>query len=141
MHNTIQGDLFMQEKANEIDTSENRHRLQAALYNHVGKANAISMTALYEIVFDRPWNDKINDTRALRHLITAMRDDGVAIGSTSSQNGGGYYIPAEGNEFLDYLKKREIKALVILKQNSQAKKVSLPAYLGQLQLEHLGDTI
>lgn len=124
---------------NDIDTSENKHRLLSALSEHVGKINAISMTALYEIVFDRPWYDKINDTRALRTLITVMRNDGIAIGSTSSQNGGGYYIPAEGDEYIDYLKKREIKALVILKQNSLAKKVSLPVYLGQLQLNNLGE--
>ena len=65
----------MENEKHEIDTSENRHRLEVALYGHVGKFNAISMTDLYEIVFDRPWNDKINDTRALRTLITAMRND------------------------------------------------------------------
>lgn len=124
-----------QNEKREIDTSENRLRLHAALYCHVGKINAISMTALYEAVFDRPWNDKINDTRALRTLITALRDEGVAICSSSSQNGGGYYIPAAGSEYTDYLRKRKIKALIILKQNSRAEKVSLPAYLGQLQLE------
>jgi len=129
------------DKKRDIDTSENRNRLQRALFEHIGKGNAISMTALYEAVFDRPWDDRINDTRALRTLITAMRNDGIAIGSTSSKNGGGYYQPAEGSEYVDYLKKREIKAMVILRQNSQAKKVSLPAYLGQLQLENLGEKI
>lgn len=134
------GELFMNEKR-EIDTAENRLRLHAALYSHVGKANAISMTALYEIVFERPWDDKINDTRALRHLITALRDEGVAICSTSSKDGGGYYIPAEGDEYIDYLRKRKIKALTLLKQNSLAEKISLPEYLGQLQLESIGEQI
>jgi hypothetical protein len=127
--------MIEQDKKHGIDTSENRSRLQAEMFNHVGKVNAISMTALYEVVFDRPWNDKINDTRALRTLITALRDEGVAICSSSSQNDGGYYIPAAGSEYTDYLRKRKIKALIILKQNSKAEKVSLPAYLGQLQLE------
>ena len=128
-----------QEEIRFIETSENKHRLLSAMNEHVGKGNAISMTALYEIVFDRPWNDKINDTRALRTLITTLRDEGIAICSTSSQNCGGYYIPAEGDEYLDYLRKRKIKALVILKQNSLAAKVSLPAYLGQLQLKTIGE--
>ncbi len=131
--------MIERNKKQEIDTAENRLRLQAALFVHVGKKNAISMTDLYEIVFDRPWDDKINDTRALRTLITAMRNDGIAIGSTSSQNGGGYYIPAEGDEYIEYLRKRKIKALVILKQNSLAENLSLPAYLGQLQLETIGE--
>ena len=128
------GDLFMNEKR-EIDTAENRNRLKSAMFDHVGEVNAISMTALYEAVFERPWNDRINDTRALRHLITALREDGVPICSTSSQHGGGYYIAAAGSEFIDFLRKTERRALLILMRNARMKKVSLPEYLGQLKLD------
>ncbi|MGD0278090.1 MAG: hypothetical protein ABSC11_02160 [Smithella sp.] len=119
----------------EIDTSEHRNRLKSALFDHVGEINAISMTALYEIVFDRPWNNRINDTRALRILITVLREEGVPICSTSSQNGGGYYIAAASSEFIDFLRKAERRALLILMRNAKMKKVSLPEYLGQLKLE------
>jgi hypothetical protein len=119
----------------EIDTAENRNRLKSAMFDHVGEVNAISMTALYEAVFDRPWNDRINDTRALRHLITALREDGVPICSTSSQHGGGYYIAAAGSEFIEFLRKTERRALLILMRNARMKKVSLPEYLGQLKLD------
>jgi hypothetical protein len=124
----------MKEKKDIIDTAENRNRLKSALFDHVGEVNAISMTALYEIVFERHWNDKINDTRALRHLITALREDGVPICSTSSQHGG-YYIAAAGSEFIDFLRKTERRAICILMRNARMKKVSLPEYLGQLKLD------
>jgi hypothetical protein len=124
-----------QNKKRDIDTSENRLRLLSVLNNHVGEASAISMTALYEAVFDRPWDEKINDTRSLRTLITLMREEGIAICSVSSQNGGGYYIAAATSEFLNFLRKNERRALLILMRNAKMKKISLPAYLGQLQLE------
>jgi hypothetical protein len=122
-------------KSKDIDTVEHRNRLKSVMFDHVGEINAVSMTALYEAVFDRPWNDRINDTRALRYLITALREDGVPICSTSSQHGGGYYIAAAGSEFVDFLRKTERRALLILMRNSKMKKVSLPEYLGQLKLE------
>jgi hypothetical protein len=118
----------------EIDTSENRHKLLAELSNHIGEVNAISMTALYEAVFQRPWDDHVNDTRTLRKLITMMREDGVPICSVSSSKGG-YYLAAAGSEMADFLRKTERRALRILHRNAKMKKVSLPNYLGQLKIE------
>ncbi|ESP62830.1 putative cytosolic protein [Smithella sp. ME-1] len=118
-----------------IDTAANRNRVWEVLNQHVGAANAVSMTELYELVFDRPWDDHVNSTRALRSLITAMRDDGLAICSITSRDGGGYYQPAAGSEMIDYLRKMERRALCILKRNSRMKKISLPDYLGQLKLD------
>jgi hypothetical protein len=127
--------MIEKEKSRDIDTSEHRNRLQTALCSHVGEINAISMPALYEAVFYRPWDERINDTRALRHLITAMREEGIPICSTSSMTGGGYYLAAGTSELVDYLRKTERRALLILMRNSKIKKVSLPEYLGQLKLE------
>lgn len=126
---------YMNGKIFEIDTAENRNKVMTILNQHIGSVNAVSMTELYEAVFERPWSEKINSTRALRHLITAMRDDGMAICSISSKDGGGYYQPAAGSEMLDYLRKMERRALCILKRNSRMKKISLPEYLGQLKLD------
>ncbi len=125
----------MKSFSKDIDTAENRLRVMTILNQHVGAANAVSMTELFELVFDRPWDDHVNSTRDLRKLITAMRDDGMAICSISSKDGGGYYQPAAGSEMIDYLRKMERRALCILKRNSQMKKISLPEYLGQLRLE------
>ena len=123
------------ENIRDIDTAENRNKVMAALNQHIGKANAVGMPALYEIVFGIPWDDHINSTRILRKLITAMRDDGFAICSSTSREGGGYYQPAAGSEMIDYLRIMERRALCILKRNSQMKKISLPDYLGQLKLD------
>ena len=127
--------MITQDEKRDIDTSEHRLRLLSVLNSHVGEANAIGMTALYEAVFDRPWKDRINDTRRLRKLITLMREDDVAVCSTQSQIGGGYYIAAATSEFLNFLRKNERLALLILMRNSKMKKISLPEYLGQLKLE------
>jgi len=119
---------------NSIDTPENRNRLLAKLTGAIGATNAIGMGELYEAVFDRPWHNRINDTRDLRKLVTIMRDENVAICSVSAKGGGGYYLAAAGSELAAYLARNEKKAMRILKRNSGIKRVSLPNYLGQIQI-------
>jgi hypothetical protein len=131
----------MKEKITEIDTQENRNRTLSTLTSHIGEPNAIGMAALYETVFNRPWEHRINDTRALRRLITILREEGVPICSVASSNGGGYYLAAAGSELADYLRRSERRALLILLRNSRIKKITLPNYLGQMKLnmEAFGD--
>lgn len=119
----------------DIDTAEKRNKVMMVLNQHIGAANAVPMTELFEIVFERPWSDRINDTRPLRILITKMRDDGIAICSLSSQSGGGYYQPAAGSELVDYLRKDKYIALKKLGRDAKMLKITLPDYLGQLKLE------
>ena len=123
-----------QEK-HEIDTAETRSRLQEELSSHTGKTNAIGMAELYQAVYDRPWQNRINDTRGLRHLITTLRDEGIPICSTSASDSGGYYLAAEGNELIDFLRKDKFRALRIHRRDAKILKISLPDYLGQLKLE------
>jgi hypothetical protein len=118
----------------EIDDAEARQRLLSEMTSHIGEANAISMSALYTVAFDRPWNDKINNTRPLRKLITTLREEGVPICSVSTHTGGGYYLAAAGSELVQYLRRSERRALLILKRNAKIKKISLPNYLGQIKL-------
>lgn len=122
----------------EIDTSEYRHRLLAELTSHICATNAIGMAALYEAVFDRPWNNRINDTRAVRTLITVLREEGVPICSVTSHTGGGYYLAAAGSEFAEYIKRDKCRALRILRRDAKMLKTTLPNYLGQLKLESEG---
>lgn len=124
----------MKEKITEIDTQENRSRTLATLASHIGEPNAIGMAALYEAVFDRPWEHRINDTRALRRLITILRDEGVPICSVATSSGGGYFLAAAGSELAAYLRRSERRALLILRRNSRIKRISLPNYLGQLRM-------
>jgi len=125
---------MIQDKKQDIDTTEHRHLLLSVLTMHVGEVNAISMTALYEAVFDRPWDDHVNDTRNLRKLITFMREDGVPICSISSK-GGGYYLAAAGSEMAEFIRRDKYRALRILKRDAKMLKTTLPNYLGQLKLE------
>ena len=118
----------------EVDSDECRHRLLAELTSHIGEMNAIGMPALYRAVFDRPWSDRVNDTRHIRKLVTTMREEGVPICSSAS-NGGGYYLAAAGSELEAYLRRDKFRALRILKRDAAILKISLPNYLGQLKME------
>lgn len=111
-----------------------RARVLTILAGHIGSHNAIGMGELYEEVFGEGWEHRINDTRALRRLVTELRADGVPVCSVASQSSGGYYLAAAGSELTDYLRRAEMRALKILKRNARIKKVSLPEYLGQLRL-------
>lgn len=130
-------DPINQEK--QQDTPEYRSRMLATLTGHIGAPHAIGMAALYEAVFDRPWQHRINDTRALRRLVTTMRSEGVPICSVSSSDGGGYYLAAAGSELANYLRRTERRALLILQRNARIKRISLPNYLGQLKLNMEGN--
>ena len=127
-----------QDKKDVFDADVYRNKLLAELSGHVSEPNAISMTELFETVYERPWHDRVNDTRNIRELITVMREEGVPICSSFSQNGGGYYLAAAGSELANYLRKTERRALLILMRNAKIKKISLPNYLGQLKLETEG---
>ena len=127
-------DLFGPKKTDTVDTPERRSRILAVLASHVGETRAVGMAALYEAAFDEPWSNKINDTRALRKIITDMRGEGIPICSVASQNGGGYYLASAGSELANYLRRSERRALLILQRNAKIKKISLPDYLGQMKL-------
>jgi len=121
----------------DVNSDEYRHRLLAELTSHIGEMNAIGMPALYRAVFDRPWSDRVNDTRHIRKLVTTMREEGVPICSTAA-NGGGYYIAAASSELAAYLRRDKFRALRILARDAKMLKISLPAYLGQLKMEAEG---
>ncbi len=119
----------------QLQEAECRNRVYANLTSHVGQANAIGMAELYEAVYERPWSNRINDTRKLRVLVTKMRREGVAICSVTDTSGGGYYLAAAGSELKDYLRRSKIRALKILARVSKIQRISLPDLLGQMKLE------
>lgn len=127
----------MKIERNEWDTPDYRQRLLATMTSHIGAHNAIGMTQLYEAVYDRPWDNRVNDTRRIRKLVTAMRMEGVPICSVTSAPGG-YYLPAAGSEAHAFMRRYEAKALRILRAIAKMKKTSLPNYLGQLRLDMEG---
>lgn len=115
-------------------TEQRKGLLKDEMMDHIGRQNAIGMAELYEIICGREWTNRINDTREIRKLITALRNEGRPICSISNRNGGGYYLAAAGSELEEYLKNNERRALRILARNSKIKKVALPEYLGQVRL-------
>ena len=104
------------------------------LSRHVGQEKAIGMGELYAKVYERPWNNRINDTRALRRVITALRHDGALIGETRSQNGGGYYLARSAHELGQFFNRRKREALKKLQMISAMKGIGLDELLGQMRL-------
>jgi len=116
-----------------VDSDECRHRLLAELTSHIGEMNAIGMPALYQAVYDRPWSDRINDTRRVRRLVTAARHDGMPICSDNT----GYWLSQAGSEVEDYTTRLKRAALKKLRIVSRIKKISLPKLCGQLEFDEL----
>ena len=122
--------------ADKITMKEARSKILEVMLNHVGKENAIGMSALYQKVYGEKPFDLVNDTRPIRTIITALRDEGRAIGSTSKSNGGGYYVPRSGSELQEYCDVRLHRpALRLLKREATIKNVSFPSLIGQMALK------
>ena len=77
---------------------EAKNRLWQILANHVGVEKALGMAELFEHVYQRPVSDRINDTRQLRKLVTALRLEGAPIASVTRADGGLWYTSFD--EFL-----------------------------------------
>lgn len=106
-----------------------------ALSDHIGSINAIGMAELHEAVTGENWQNRINDTRVIRRIITELRHEGRRICSSPASSGGGYYLAAAGSELVDYLRKNKTRALKLLAMNAQISRVNLPNYLAQIALE------
>lgn len=117
----------------------NEAKLLAVLSRHVGRHRAVGMDVLYESVFGETAGSKINGTRALRKMITSLRQSGVPIASCSSRDGGGYYLAAAGSELEDYLRRLRARAVRALALESRIRNISLDELVGQVQLNLRGD--
>jgi hypothetical protein len=109
-------------------------RLIRTLGHHPGRNRAIGAGALYEAVYQRPWRDKIRDTRRLRKLITRLRNDGYPICSSSDAEGGGYFLASAGSELDDHCKRIHARAMRLLVMEARLRKVALPELLGQISI-------
>lgn len=116
-------------------------KLMKTLSHHHGCARAISMPALYIAVFGEAPGEKINGTRALRHLLTALRKDGVPICSTSDKDGGGYYLASAGSDLEDYARRLRTQGLKKLALAAKLERKSLPELLGQISLALARETV
>ena len=106
----------------------------AELIQHVGQSQAIGMAELYQAVYGRSWDHRINDTRDIRRVVTELRRAGVPICSSPAKTGGGYYLASVGSELEDYLQKLEAAGLAKLGQAAKIRRVGLVELLGQMSL-------
>lgn len=120
-------------KNNKKEKSK-KEKVLAILARHIGSGRSISMVELYEQVYGKKIQDKINDTRKLRAIITELRQEGVPVCSDMSKEGGGYYLAAAGGELEAYCRKLRIKALKILRLEAVLRNMTLPELIGQLSL-------
>ncbi len=126
-------------EAAERKRLEIKNRLMKTLYGHVGATKMIGMGELFETVFAEGFNNRINDTRVLRLLITELRKEGIPIVSVVSQTGGGYYIASSASELEAYCSRITTAALKKLKLVAGLKKMGLPALVGEIQMNLGGE--
>ena len=112
-------------------------KVMTVLSRHLGKERAIGADALFSEVYGQEAVDKISGTRRLRHLITALRKNGTPIASVPSRDGGGYYLPV-GSELQQYLGSLQSAGIRKLALVAKLKNVSLPVYLGQIEMNLRG---
>jgi len=121
-------------KEAKISIEQATSRLLQVLTRHVGEEKAVDAGTLYAEVYGERVKNKINQTRAMRTLITALRNKGVPIGSTSAQTGGGYYLCRAGSELSAFCDRLTRRALTTLSMVAKVKKMSMPELLGQMKL-------
>lgn len=114
---------------------EVENKLMKVMSKHPGKARAIGMGDLYEAVFDRPYKSKINGTRALRRVITKLREEGFPICSTPGSEDGGYYMASSGSDLEQFCASLRNQGLRKLALEAKLRKKTLPDLLGEIQLK------
>jgi len=117
----------------QVSNEEATSKVLMILSRHVGREKSLDMGSLFSRVFDEPYTHKINHTRRLRTIITALRQKGVPIGSTAAQNGGGYYLVRAGSELDEYCGRLRRAALNKLAMEARLRKIALPELLGEMQ--------
>ena len=127
-------------REDKIGVEQATSRLLEVLTLHVGEEKAIDAGELYSRVYDEKVTNKINHTRAMRKLITALRRKGVPIGSTSAVNGGGYYLCRAGSEVTAFCDRLTRRALTTLGMVAKVKKLSMPELLGQMRMNLTTET-
>ena len=115
-----------------------KNRLLMEMARHNGPNRKIGMGELFEAVYQESWGNRINDTRAIRTLITDLRREGVAIGSKKSRSDGGYWLMSTASELDEYCSRLTDEAIKKLGQAARLRNIALPTLLGQMALDLQG---
>ena len=97
--------------------------LLSVLSGHIGKERGISVKVLAEQL-DCP-------QRAVRYLVTELRDDGVAV---CGHPGAGYFIAANAEELEETCQFLRSRAMHSLHLEAQLRKMPLADLVGQMHL-------
>lgn len=107
-----------------------RDMVLATLSRHIGRANGRTVKQLVMELTSTPVSSP-GAERLVRHFVSELREDGVAI---CAQPGEGYYIagtPQELEECCRFLRARAMHTLVL---EARLRKIPLPELLGQMRL-------
>ena len=122
----------------ETYTSDRGEALKAqvlkVLSRHPSPARCIKMAELHRQVFGEAVREKINTTRKLRKVITALRAEGTAIGSTADADGGGYYLATTDKDLSDYCRRLRSQGLAKLKLEADIRRMTLPQLMREVHL-------
>lgn len=100
-----------------------RHALLSVLQKHIGKSRGITVKMLADTLKIPP--------RAVRYLVTELRDDGVAVCGHPRT---GYYIAATAEELEETCQFLHTRAMHSLHLEAQLRKMPLPDLIGQMHL-------
>jgi len=118
-----------------MNREEAKSRVLMELYKHNSRRTAIGMGELFVRVYGEEWRNRINDTRALRTLITELRQAGVPICSSTE---GGYWLARAGSDLDAYCRRLRAQALKKLAQEAHLRNKTLPELLGQIAMNLTG---
>jgi transcription initiation factor IIE alpha subunit len=118
-------------KARGEDREIAKNRLKSIMMKHVGPSKKISMAELHQAVYERPVSNISNDTRTIRKLVAALREEGIFICSDERCSEPGYWLAATDSERDDFCGKLRRAALKKLAQEAALKGVSLSAVLNE----------
>ena len=110
------------------------NRLLTELYKHPGPSRKIGMGELYKVVFQKSWNNRINDTRPLRRLIKKLTKQGVRIASSCSNTDGGYWLMTSASELDEKCQRLTSEGMKKLEEVSILRRIAMPELMGQLTL-------
>jgi len=117
---------------------ELKSRLKSVMMHHVGPSRKIGMGELFEQVFQKGYENRINGTRMVRVLIEELQKEGIQICSSRSPVNGGYWLAATATEINGYCDVLTTEAVKKLGKVAGLKRMALPALLGQMALNLKG---
>ena len=121
-----------------MDKKTRKLQVLGKLAHHVGIENAIGMGELYELIYEKKWKNRINDTRPIRKIIDELKKDGEPVCSIQGKGGTGYFIRAVQQELDNDNRRIILRVLKQLETVANREKISMPDLLSRMALNMRG---